>query len=107
MRTEKIGREEAVRKARQRRDVPPVPGGYRIFHVHKSSAIYTQDPVTQAPLKQPKEVPLYTISFGWNAGNYFYSVFIPESGNAILSRYWTNEDSSWVSLRFGKCRTLQ
>jgi hypothetical protein len=36
-----------------------------------------------------------------------YSLFIPDNGtngDAILSRYWADGGSSWVSHRFGKCR---
>jgi hypothetical protein len=75
----------------------------------KGDEFVSRDPVTQAP-KEPRNMPVYTITFGWNVSNDLYSIFIPDNGtnaDAILSHYVADGSSSWVNLRFGKSRILK
>lgn len=112
MRKENISRAEALRKATQR-PVEPLGGStqtYRIFQVFKGDEFVSHDPITQALPKEPRSMPVYTILFGWNVANRLHSIFIPDGGtdsDAILSRYVADGTSSWISMRFGKCRTLK
>jgi hypothetical protein len=111
MRKEHIGKAEATKKVTQPK--PPLwrqPWTYRIFYVHKGDEFVSHDPVTQSLPKQPTHMPVYTVTFGYISGNTLYSLFIPDNGgnvDAILSRYWANGTSSWISMRFGKCRALK
>jgi hypothetical protein len=110
MRKENIKREEATRKVMQRPQLPWKQLTYRIFHVYKGYEFVSHDPVTQALPKEPRNMPVYTVMFGWNSGNTLYSIFIPDNGtngDAILSHYVADGGSSWVNLRFGKCRVLK
>jgi hypothetical protein len=111
MRKEHIGREEATRKVTQPK--PPLwrqPWTYRILHVDKGDEFVSHDPITQSLPKEPRHMPVYTITFGWSSGNTLYSLFIPDNGtnaDAILSHYVADGTSSWVNMRFGKCRVLK
>jgi hypothetical protein len=110
MRKENIGKDEATRKVTKRPQLSPKQLTYRIFHVHKGGEFVSHDPVTQALPKEPKNMPVYTVTFGWDGGNNFYSLFIPDNGtvgDAILSHSVADGASSWVNLRFGKCRILK
>ena len=110
MRKENIRREEATRKVMQRPPLLWKEMTYRIFHVHKGDEFVSYDPVTKTLPKVPRRMPVYTITFGLNAGNNLYSIFIPDNGtngDAILSHYVADGGSSWVNLRFGKCRVLK
>ncbi len=114
MREEHIGREEAARKVNK--PPPPwkqIPLTYEIFHVYKGEAFVSSDPITQTLPKEPKYMPVYTVTFGTNyklPGNDLYSLFIPDNGidgNAIMSHYVADGSDSWISMRFGKCRALK
>jgi hypothetical protein len=110
MRKENIGREEATRKVTQRPPPSWKQMTYDIFHVYKGDEFVSHDPVTQALPKVPRNMPVYTVTFGWNVSNTLYSIFIPDNGtngDAILSHYVADGGSSWVNLRFGKCRVLK
>lgn len=51
----------------------------------------------------PKKVPMHIINF--SNEDYTYSLYFPEvSGKAILSQYNSQEEASWIQLRFGRCR---
>jgi hypothetical protein len=101
MRTEKLSREEATRKAQVTYNIQ---SGFKIFNVNKIYDTYFNDEITQADLKTPKYVPAYLITFGDKGSN--YSIYIAgQSGRAILSKYDSDHTgNSWVNLRFGKCR---
>jgi hypothetical protein len=110
MRKENIGREEAAQKVTQRPPPSWKQMTYDIFHVYKSDEFVSSDPITQALPKEPRRMPVYTVTFGWNVSNRLYSIFIPDngiSGDAILSHYVADGSSSWVNMRFGKCRVLK
>jgi hypothetical protein len=64
------------------------------------------DPVTRQLLEPPREVPAHTLILS-NRYNLYY-LYIPEStGHAILLYPAGNGESSWVGIRFGKCRKLR
>jgi len=110
MRKENISREQATRKVMERPQPPWKQVTYHIFHVYKGDEFVSFDPVTQTIPKDPTSMPVYTITFGWNVSNNLYSIFIPDNGvngDAILSHYVADGTSSWVNLRFGKCRVLK
>jgi hypothetical protein len=110
MRTEKIGRAEAVRNVQQRPQLGMKQVTYRILHVQKGDTFVSRDPITQALPKEPRSMPTYTVTFGYGFGDSQYSLFVPDNGAdaaAILSRYWADGISSWVTMRFGKCRVLK
>jgi hypothetical protein len=111
MRTEKIKREEATRKVMEPYPQPWKQMAYNIFHVYKGDAFVSRDPITQTLPKEPRSMPVYTVTFGWSAGDTLYSIFIPDegttNGDAILSHYVADGGSSWVNMRFGKCRVLK
>ena len=106
MRKENLPRDQAERRATERapfmRDFT-----YKILHVQKSEDSSYLDPITKAPRTQPKNDALYTISFGYIFGHTVYTLFIPENGNSILTRYWSDDEWSWVNHRFGKCRAIK
>lgn len=110
MRKEKIGREEAALKVKQRPEPLLKERKYRIFYVYKGDTFVSHDPITQGLPKQPRNMPVYTVVFGWNASNNLYSLFVPgdgTNGEAILSHFVADGSSSWVNLRFGKCRIIK
>ncbi|MBR0974324.1 hypothetical protein [Bradyrhizobium japonicum] len=110
MRKENLGRQEALRKATERPNLGPKQVTYRIFYVHKGDDFVSYDPVTQGLPKEPKSMPVYTVTFGYGFGNTLYSLFVPDNGapaEAILTRYWADGGASWVNLRFGKCRVIR
>ncbi|WP_416193510.1 hypothetical protein [Nitrobacter sp. TKz-YC01] len=109
MRTEKIGKEEATRRVAEPRPVMKQVT-YDILGIHKGDEFVSQDPITQALPKKLRNMPVYTLTFGRNDGNSLFTLFVPDdgaNGNSILSRYWADGTSSWVSMRFGKCRVLR
>jgi hypothetical protein len=109
MRTDKLGKEEATRRATKRSPVPKQVT-YDILGMQKGDEFVSQDPITQSLPKEPRSMPVYTLTFGSNDNNSLFTLFVPDDGanrSAILSRYWANGTSSWVSMRFGKCRVLR
>jgi hypothetical protein len=110
MRKENIKREEAARRVMQRPQLGLKQLTYHILYVYKGDEFVSYDPATQTLPKEPRNMPVYTITFGLNVANNLYSIFIPDNGtigDAILSHYVADGGSSWVNLRFGKCRTLK
>ena len=102
MRKDHLSREEATKRA----DTPPhdLPVEYTITNTETVYDTIYQDEITRELLNPPKKVPAYIMLFGDDGSN--YSLYISEkAGNAILSEYVSDNNGSWVNLRFGKCRT--
>jgi hypothetical protein len=79
---------------------------YKITAHHKSADMIYIDEITNKLFDPPKRVTVHTIIFG-SQTDLFY-LYIPESsGHAILFRPSQMMDSSWVEMRFGKCRKLK
>jgi hypothetical protein len=110
MRRENLKREEAARKVLQRPELPGKRMTYRIFHVYKGDEFVSSGPITLTLPKEPRNMPVYTITFGLNVSNRPHSIFIPDNGTgdgAILTHYVSDGASSWINMRFGRCRTLK
>ncbi|WP_340672518.1 hypothetical protein [Bradyrhizobium ottawaense] len=110
MRKDNLGRQDALRKATERPQGGPKQISYRILQVLKGDDFVSYDPVTQGLPKEAKRMPVYTVTFGYSFGNTLFSLFVPDNGapaEAILTRYWADGGSSWVNIRFGKCRVLR
>jgi hypothetical protein len=59
--------------------------------------------LTQKPYKNPRKQKIHIYTFGDDSWS--FTLYIPEvSGKAILIKYSSEEDSSWVNIRFGTCR---
>jgi hypothetical protein len=100
MRKQKISKEEAIAKARSK---IRLRSECNIYSINKISDRTDTDEISRAPLDRPKYTPAYVITFGDSYTN--YSIYISSKTNsAILSEYASNNESSWVNLRFGKCR---
>lgn len=79
---------------------------FRIVTHYKSNTRIYFDEVTGKIFDPPKQVPEHTLILT-NQHNLFY-LYIPEaSGHAILLRPTGNADSSWVNIRFGRCRKIK
>lgn len=69
----------------------------------KSMSRITLDEITGKILDPPKEAPEHHLVVRNKI--YLYYLYIPEaSGHAILLEPITEADSSWINMRFGKCR---
>ncbi|NVJ48578.1 MAG: hypothetical protein HWE07_15695 [Cytophagia bacterium] len=76
------------------------PVSFTILSHTTSKQLITIDPLTQKFLEQPKEAQAHSIVFGDG-----YYLYIPEhSGHAILAKPSGTSSSSFIELRFGKCR---
>jgi hypothetical protein len=103
MKKEKISREEATKRATTKQ--PIVHYAFTISHAQRIYDTIYIDEINRTPLNPPKNIPADLITFGEPGSN--YSIYISEnSGNAILSEYVSDNDGTWVNLRFGKCRIL-
>lgn len=72
-------------------------------HISKQS-IY-MDSITGKMYSPHKEVPAHSFIFSDNI--YLHHLYIPEaSGHAILTSPGGMEDSSWLGIKFGKCRKI-
>lgn len=59
--------------------------------------------LTNEPYEKPKKQKIHVYTFGNKRQS--FSLYIPEiSKKVILIQYSSSEDSSWVGIRFGRCR---
>ncbi len=79
---------------------------FKIVTHYKSNTRIYFDEVTGKAFHPPKEVPEHTLILS-NKHSLFY-LYIPEaSGHAILLAPRGEADSSWINIRFGKCRKIK
>jgi hypothetical protein len=106
MRKEKLSKAEATKMVTE----PLItPFDFTIYHTERIYDGISVDEVTRKRLNSPRYVPAYLITFGKIGRS--YSLYVPGKDTAaILSEYVTadvgggGELSSWINLRFGKCR---
>lgn len=93
MQKDKISKEEAIRKASKK---PAFNGTttYSLFHFQKHRTSTSYDPITQTRLKDYKIAANYSVVFGFGSADSVYSIFIPENGDAILSKPSAMDDMS-------------
>jgi hypothetical protein len=105
MRKENLTKEAATAKVAKLKDVS-LHYDFDIIHTDKIADRTNVDELTQSPLKDPIYTPAYLITFRDAHSN--YSIYISEkNSNAVLSEYVSDLDTTWVNLRFGKCRKVR
>ena len=79
---------------------------FQIKSHHVSEQNIWIDEVTGKLLDPPKKIPYHNLMF--TDGRSMFYLYIPESsGHAILLEPNGMADSSWVEMRFGRCRSMK
>lgn len=95
--------EEANKKVNSERRMKE---SFRIKAHYVSKQNIFIDDITGKALDPPKNIPQHSLIFSNNT--WLFHMYIPESsGYAILMEPSGGADSSWVEMRFGRCRKVK
>jgi hypothetical protein len=100
MKKEKLSRKEATKTVNEK---TMITKAYKIENVGKMFDLNYVNPVTREIYEKPRYEPSLILQFGDKYDN--YTMYIPsESKDFIMSSYSTIFGTSYVTMRFGKCK---